>query len=60
MKKAAAPKKENYKSKIWLTKRYQTDGKTVTAIANECGVSYQTVYNWLVRFELIRNGRSWK
>lgn len=59
MKKAVA-KNDNYKSKVWLSKRYQQDGKTVTAIATECGVSYQTIYSWLVRYELIRNGRSWK
>lgn len=60
MKKAPTPKNDNYKNKAWLKKRYLVDKKTVTAIGNECGVSYQTIYNWLVRFELIRNGRTWK
>ena len=47
--------KDYYKSKAWLTKRYVNDKKTIQAIANECGVTHVTIYNWLVRFELIRN-----
>jgi len=59
-KKSPVRKLDNYKSKAWLHKRYVIDGKTAQAIANECGVSYKTIYDWLVRFELIKNGRSWK
>lgn len=44
-----------YKSKAWLKKRYVDDGKTIQAIAAECGVTHVTIYNWLVRHDLIRN-----
>jgi transposase len=52
-------KKDHYKSKEWLRQKYTVDGKTIDAIARECGVSYVTIYNWLVRFDLIRNPRKW-
>lgn len=48
-----------YKSPEWLRKRYVVDKKNIKEIAKECGVSHMTIYNWLVKFGLIRNGRSW-
>jgi hypothetical protein len=38
-----------------VTQSISSDGKTIQAIANECGVTHVTIYNWLVRHELIRN-----
>jgi transposase len=52
-------KKDHYKSKSWLYKRYTVDGKTIQSIADECGVTHATIYNWLVRFDLLRNPRKW-
>jgi hypothetical protein len=48
-----------YQSKTWLTKRYIIDRKTVDEIAKECYTSYQTIYRYLVEFDLIRNQRKW-
>lgn len=48
-----------YKSKVWLTRRYVTQKKTVTEISKECNASVQTIQNWLEKFELIRNQRRW-
>jgi transposase-like protein len=53
-------KKEYYKSKPWLAKRYLTDKKTVEEIAKECNVTAMTVFNWLKKFDLIRESRTWK
>lgn len=52
-------KKDFYKNKVWLRKRYITDGKKLEEIAAECGVSTTTIYKWLVEFQLIRNARKW-
>lgn len=49
-----------YKSKSWLTKRYVVDKKTIDEIAKECGTSHQTIYRYLVDFELVRDQRTWK
>lgn len=48
-----------YKSYVWLHKRYVTDKMTISEIAKECGVSVQTIQNWLEKFDLIRGARSW-
>lgn len=48
-----------YTSKQWLWARYVRDGLTVSEIAKQCGVSYQTIQNYLEKFDLIRNQRSW-
>ena len=49
-----------YKSKAWLTKRYVIDRLTIEEIAKECETTHQTVYRYLVEFDLIRNQRTWK
>lgn len=49
-----------YKSKEWLYRRYVVQKKTVTEIAEECKTSYQTVYRYLVSFNLIRDPRKIK
>ena len=51
--------KKLYRSKTWLTKRYIIDRKTIEDIAKECETSHQTVYRYLVEFDLIRNQRKW-
>lgn len=53
-------KKEYYRSREWLRKRYVIDKKSLEEIAKECGVTTMTVYNWLKKFDLIRESRSWK
>lgn len=53
-------KKDYYKSRAWLSKRYVIDGKNVNEIAKECAVSAVTITAWLTKFNLIRNVRSWK
>lgn len=49
-----------YKNKVWLTKRYLVDKKTIEEIAKEANTSHQTVYRYLVEFGLIRDQRTWK
>jgi hypothetical protein len=49
-----------YQSKAWLTKRYLIDRKPIEEIAKECATSHQTVYRYLVQFDLIRSQRTWK
>jgi transposase len=49
-----------YQSEVFLRRRYVKEGKTVTQIADELGVSAQTIYRYLVKFGLIQNPRSWK
>lgn len=53
-------KKDFYKNEIWLRKRYVLDKKSLEEIAKECGVSHMTIFNWLKKFNLIRDSRSWK
>ncbi len=53
-------KRDFYKSSQWLRKRYVLDKKSLKEIADECGVTEMTVYNWLKKFDLIRDSRSWK
>jgi AcrR family transcriptional regulator len=46
-----------YENKAYLTKRYSIDKKSLEEIAKECGVSHQTIYRYLVKFNLIRAPR---
>lgn len=46
-----------YTNQRWLTSQYQTQGKTAAQIAREQGVQETTIYNWLKKFELIKNSR---
>jgi transposase-like protein len=48
-----------YKSKAYLYQRYVVEKKTVVEIAKEAGCSVMTVQNWLEKFGLLRNPRSW-
>jgi hypothetical protein len=47
---------KNYQSKAWMHKRYVQDKKTPEEIAQECGVTIQTIYLYLNKFHL-RRGR---
>lgn len=49
-----------YQSKVWLTKRYQVDKKTIQEIAKECNTSHQTIFRYLNEFGLMRDQRTWK
>lgn len=40
-----------YKSKAWLALR-RKQGKTIAEIAQECGVSYQMIFNQLKEFSI--------
>jgi len=46
-----------YTNKNWLTKRYLVDKKTPEDIAKECGVSAETIYVYLGKFELKKSRR---
>lgn len=45
-------KKDFYKNKSWLHKKYVQDKKTPQQIADECGVTLQTIYLYLTKFGL--------
>jgi len=46
-----------YTNQNWLKTQYQTLGKTAAQIAKEQGTTEVTIYNWLKKFQLIRNSR---
>ena len=46
-----------YQNEVWLKKRYHLDKKTPEAIANECGVTVETVYVYLAKFNLRKSKR---
>lgn len=48
-----------YQQQWWLKKKYQREGKNIKEIAQEAGVSYQTIQRYLEKYGLIRNPRSW-
>jgi predicted DNA-binding transcriptional regulator YafY len=48
-----------YQNQAWLTRRYRVQKLTVQQIADECKVSSQTIQNYLEKFKLIRNPRTW-
>lgn len=45
-------KKEYYKNKAFLHKRFVQDKCTPQEIADECGVTVQTIYLYLTKFGL--------
>ena len=49
-----------YTNKAWLFKRYVVENKGLGEMAKEAGCSHQTIYNYLVKFDLILNHRSLK
>lgn len=46
-----------YQNETWLRKRIQIDKKTPQEIANECGASVATIYNYLDKFGLRKKRR---
>jgi response regulator of citrate/malate metabolism len=48
-----------YKNRYWMWRRYVTQKATIDEIADECGVSHQTIYRYLVEYGFIKGGRKW-
>lgn len=46
-----------YTNESWLKKRYVVDKRSAQDIANECGVSLETVYVYLAKFGLRKSKR---
>jgi DNA-binding CsgD family transcriptional regulator len=46
-----------YTNEMWLKKRFHVDRKSPEAIAQECGVSVETVYVYLAKFGLRKSRR---
>lgn len=46
-----------YTSETWLKKRYHFDKRTPEQIAKECGVSVETIYVYLAKFNLRKSKR---
>lgn len=42
-----------YDSRVWLYKRYHEDRVGIAAMANEAGVTVQTIYNWLKKYRIV-------
>jgi abortive infection bacteriophage resistance protein len=49
-----------YTSRTWLYQKYVVEKKTIVEIAKEANCNHQTIQNYLQKFNLIRNSRSWK
>lgn len=41
-----------YHDKGWLTKKYVSDGLTLSEISEECGVSISTIHKWVKRYDI--------
>jgi hypothetical protein len=46
-----------YSNELWLKKRFLVDKKNPQDIANECGVSVETIYVYLAKFGLRKSKR---
>lgn len=46
-----------YTNEAWLKKRYVLDKKTPQEIAQECGVTIETIYVYLAKFGLRKSRR---
>jgi hypothetical protein len=46
-----------YTSEVWLRKRFHLDRKSPEQIAQECGVSVETIYVYLAKFNLRKSRR---
>ena len=47
-----------YTSRQYLTKRILVDKKSLDEIAEENGVSMMTIFNWAVKFGLVKNTKA--
>jgi hypothetical protein len=46
-----------YTSEVWLKKRINLDKKTPNEIAKECGVSLETIYVYMAKFQIKKSKR---
>lgn len=46
-----------YTNEFWLRKRYTLDKKSPKEIADECGVTVETIYVYLAKFGLRKSKR---
>lgn len=46
-----------YTNEVWLRKRYTLDKKSPKEIADECGVTVETIYVYLAKFGLRKSKR---
>ena len=49
------PPNDRYRDKEWLREEYR--GKTMSEIADQCGVSAMTIYQWLKRHNIATRKR---
>ena len=53
-----ALKPKLYTSKQYMYRRYVTQGKSMQEIADENGVTLMTIFNWLVKFGLVKDTKA--
>jgi hypothetical protein len=46
-----------YTSEAWLKKRINVDKKTPNEVAKECGVSLETIYVYMAKFQIKKSKR---
>jgi hypothetical protein len=46
-----------YTSEAWLKKRINLDKKTPDEVAKECGVSVETIYVYMAKFQIKKSKR---
>ena len=46
-----------YTSEAWLKKRINLDKKTPNEVAKECGVSLETIYVYMAKFQIKKSKR---
>jgi hypothetical protein len=46
-----------YTSEAWLRKRINLDKKTPNEVAKECGVSLETIYVYMAKFQIKKSKR---
>lgn len=48
---------ENYRDEAWLREMYSVKENSMASIAETCGVSPMTIFQWLKRFEITTRRR---
>lgn len=46
------PRNDNYRDRGWLNAEYTVQKRTMSEIADACGVSAMTIYQWLKKHEI--------
>jgi hypothetical protein len=46
-----------YTNEVWLKKRINVDKKTPLEVAKECGVSLETIYVYMAKFQIKKSKR---